>query len=546
MTDKGFNRRAFLRGAAGTAALAAGPALLAGCGDGGKGNTNAANSKVKMPTYQPYKGATPDLQGTSEGVLDGYLKYPTHPAKVTKGPVGGGETVSAFVETYSPIPPGLSRNHYWQALNKRLGINLNMTVVSSSDYADKLATTTAGNDLPDLLQLAGLVPQLPAMLAAKFQDLSEHLSGDAVKDYPFLANIPEIFWKTSCVYNGGIYGVPIPRSRMGAVFYVRSDIAGAKGLDINPGSFADFKKLCGELTDSRHNRWALANPTGTVNFVQEMLGVPNGWKNDGGKLTNVNELDETKQAISAVASLAKAGYVHPDSYDPTQTTDFKQWFNAGSAALDYDNYTAWPQFYVQNVAGPSFRIAGILPPNFDGGSKAVTWQGSPDLSFTAIKKGSTKQIKKMLEICNWLSTPFGSEEYLFRTYGLPGVDYTVKNGDPVVSQTGEAEVPGLAVGYIANGPSVLYFPGFPQATRDGHEFQMKFLPMSVANPTLGLYSDTNSRKGSDLNTKMTDALSAILQGRQPLSSWEEAVKTWRTSGGDQIRKEYQEALQKSS
>jgi putative aldouronate transport system substrate-binding protein len=333
---------------------------------------------------------------------------------------------------------------------------------------------------------------------------------------------------------------------MGAVFYLRSDILSKKGLDPAPASFADFKKLCMALTEPRQNKWAIANPTGAVNFVQQMLGVANSWKNDGGKLTNAYELEETKQAIAAVAQLAKAGTVHPDSYDPTLTTDFKQWFNAGNAALDYDNYTAWPQFYVQNVAGPSFKIAGMLPPAYDSGSKPVTWQGNPDLSFTAIKKGDKKRVKMLLEVCNWLSAPFGTEEYLFRTYGIAGRDYEVKNGDPVVTSTGEAEVPGLSIGYIANAPTVLYFPGFPEATKDGYEFQRKFLPMAVANPTLGLYSNTNSTKGSDINLKMTDAQSAILQGREPLSSWDDAVKTWRSAGGDTIRKEYQDALQNTS
>ncbi len=546
MTHRTFDRRLFLRGALGTAALTAGPALLSGCGDGGKSNTNAVNAKVKLPSYTAYQGPQPDLRGTSEGVLDGFLKYPANPKRVTKGPPGDGSTVNVFVETYSPIPPGLSQNQYWQQINKRVGLNLKMTVITASDYADKLATTTAGGDLPDLLQLAGLVPQLPQMLAAKYEDLTPYLGGDAVKDYPFLANIPEVYWKTACVYNGGIYGVPIPRSKMGAVFYLRSDILSAKGLDPAPASFADFKKLCMALTEPRQNKWAIANPTGAVNFVQQMLGVANSWKNDGGKLTNSLELEETKQAIAAVAQLAKAGTVHPDSYDPTLTTDFKQWFNAGNAALDYDNYTAWPQFYVQNVAGPSFKIAGMLPPAYDSGSKPVTWQGNPDLSFTAIKKGDKKRIKMLLEVCNWLSAPFGTEEYLFRTYGIAGRDYEVKNGDPVVTSTGEAEVPGLSIGYIANAPTVLYFPGFPEATKDGYEFQRKFLPMAVANPTLGLYSNTNSTKGSDLNLKITDAQTAILQGREPLSSWDDAVKTWRSSGGDTIRKEYQDALQSSS
>ena len=56
----------------------------------------------------------------------------------------------------------------------------------------------------------------PELLRAKFADLTEHLSGDAVKEYPFLANLPTESWRT-CVFNGGIYGLPVPRA---AVLYV--------------------------------------------------------------------------------------------------------------------------------------------------------------------------------------------------------------------------------------------------------------------------------------------------------------------------------------
>src|SRR5687768_13345528 len=115
-----------------------------------------------------------------------------------------------------------------------------------------------------------------------------------------------------------------------------------------------------------------------------MLGLPNyasptnGWKNEGGKLTHIIEMEQTKQALSDAAALWKDGYIHPDSFagpNADLTTQYKQWFNAGSVALHEDNYPAWPQFYVQNVAGPSFKVGGMLPPNYDGSTKAGTWQG---------------------------------------------------------------------------------------------------------------------------------------------------------------------------
>jgi putative aldouronate transport system substrate-binding protein len=553
------SRRTVLRGALSAAALAGAGPLLAACGNGaGTGPAESSNSGVLLPSYVPLaNGPVPDLPALPDGVLAGFLKYPADPVSVTSGTPGDGSTVSAFVETFSPVAPALSSNRYWQGLNSALGVNLDMQVVPGTDYTDKLNVLVAGGSLPDLTMISGTPPNLPALLQAEFQDLTEFLGGDAVKEYPLLANIPTVFWKTSAVYNGALYGVPIPRSIMGDVFYYRADILAAKGLNPQPASYAEFTALCKELTDPRHNVWALADANnasgaggavGTLQFIQQMLGVGLDWVNSGGKLTSMWELPQTTEALARTAELWQAGYIHPDSFatgNESLTTTYKQWFNGGSAILDGDSWTAWAPFYEENVAGPAFRINGMLPPDYDSGSKAVTWQQDPSFSFTAFKKASKSRIRELLKIVNWLAAPFGSTEYLLKNYGISGVDWTRQDGDVVATQTGIAEVGGLGVGYVGAPPDVIYAPGEVQATKDCYEFMKKSIPMSVADPTTGLYSRTYAEQSTNLADMIGDSLQAIIQGQQPLSSWAGTVKTWRSSGGDQMRSEYEQALAKS-
>jgi putative aldouronate transport system substrate-binding protein len=73
----------------------------------------------------------------------------------------------------------------------------------------------------------------------------------------------------------------------------------------------------------------------------------------------------------------------------------------------------------------------------------------------------------------------------------------------------------------------------------------KSIPMSVADPTTGLYSRTHAEQSTNLANVVTDSLQSIIQGQQPLSSWAGTVRSWRSSGGDQMRSEYEEALAKS-
>jgi putative aldouronate transport system substrate-binding protein len=547
------DRRTLLRAGVGAAALTA----LAACGK--QTDTSAGNAGVKLPSYVPFQGGPkPDLPSPGEGMLDGFLKYPAEPVKVAGSPPGDGKPISAFLQTYNPVAPGLDNNKYWQALNKALGADLKVNVVPSGDYPTKFAALSAG-DLPDLLHVRTNVVDVPGLLAAKCQDLSPYLSGDAIKEYPFLANIPTAGWKVQCVHNGGIYGVPVPRATLGTTFFRRDDLIAAKGLDPDPKSFADFQKLCAGLTDTRSNTWAITAADAAWQIVQQMMGVPNmgdggvngigGWFLKDGKLVNTFELEQTKQSLSDVAGLVAKGYVHPDSFASSSqdlTTNFKQWFNAGSAAIHGDNFPAWWQFYTQNVAGPSFKVGAIVPPNYDSGSKAVTWMGNPGFSYTAFKKGDEGRIRALLKVVNWLAAPYGTAEYLLKIYGVENVDWARDpSGDAVLNKTGYSEVMGLGTQYIVAAPYVLYYAGQPQATKDLYEFQKKFVPMAVQDPTLGMDSKTKNRQSGPLAAKLVDARHAIMRGQQPVSSWDDVMKDFRANGGDTIRGELQDLLQKN-
>ena len=59
-------------------------------------------------------------------------------------------------------------------------------------FGTKLQVTIAGGELPDLFFIIADpgITLVPEFFNAKVADLTPHLSGDAVKDYPNLAAIP--------------------------------------------------------------------------------------------------------------------------------------------------------------------------------------------------------------------------------------------------------------------------------------------------------------------------------------------------------------------
>ena len=204
------SRRTFLGGGLAAAAVAVtGTPLLGGVRVRQEEQAAAANAAVKLPTYTKYGEIKPDLPGT-DVVLDGFLKYPANPMKAIAEAPGDGKPITFMTNIPGAIPPAADKNQFWQELNKRLGSELQISMASNDEYKDKFATRVAGGDLPDILNIPPDTPQIPGLVKAKCMDLTEHLSGDAISKYPFLANIPTEFWK-GCVFNGAIYGVPVPR-----------------------------------------------------------------------------------------------------------------------------------------------------------------------------------------------------------------------------------------------------------------------------------------------------------------------------------------------
>lgn len=550
-----FDRRFFLRGAVGTVAAAG----LAACGSGSGGasaGSQLSDSTLRqlLPAYVPYPELVrPDLPGNALGLVNAYFSYPAQPKKVTSGVPGDGSNVSAYVLTTYPTVPGLPSNHYWQELNRRLGVNLQVTQVSTADYPLKFQTLIASSDMPDFMQFKFVPTDMPELLAAKFTNLAPYLSGDKIKKYPFLANIPSYFWSTAVIYDGGIYGIPIPAYKMCDYMFQRNDILAAKGLDGQVSSWQDFVALCKEVNDPAHNQWAISHcvqetpsstSLGVLAFAQTSLGVPNNWSEQGGKFTSYYEDERTKQAIDAVRQLVRAGYVHPNGFTGV-TTDFVRSFANGQAVMSYVGLTSLPNFYVQDTIGPKMQVGGTGPIKFDSSSKPNAWQRQPSFSFTGIKKTSdAKRVDMLLSLANWMAAPFGSEEYRFIFYGSEGVDFTVNaQRQPVQTTRGIAETSGFGVQYIAATPRVLYVPRLAGPIKAQYGLEKAMMPSSVADPTLGLYSPTYASTWNNLDTNMLDAIRAILKGDQPLSSWDDAVSTFKSQGGTAIATDYEKALQ---
>jgi putative aldouronate transport system substrate-binding protein len=534
LRDRPVTRRNLLKGGMGLGAFAL--LGLAGCSNEGRGGgALAGNSSVVLPTYIPYDGVPMDIKG-ADGVPDTMLRYPADPKKVTEGQPGDGKDIGVFGLTNTPVPPSVKNNAYWQELHERLGFALTIALTPAGDFTDRFQTTVAGDQLPDLFEMfPGEVPGLPGLLSERATDLTDLLSGDAVRKYPFLANIPTESWQ-SCVYGGKIFAVPVPRGpAQSMVMYARHDFFEAEGIDPQVTSFEEFHALCTDLSGG--NTWALGRvPLG---FLRQMYEIPNGWSEQGGELTSANLHERQQEALEAGRRLVADGLVHPDGVPATQPQR-KTWLVNGTVRLLDDTFSAWPDFSNYPI-DDQFRLSVVQPPLADGGGTAGIHLGAPIQNITAISSKSADRAEALLDVLNYLAAPFGSEEHLFRTYGIEGVHHELDGTDPVLTEKGSTEIQ-LGLKYIVEGPWVNFQAGDPDVAQAEHDAQSAVVPTAVRNPVQGLFSDTASRRGSQLGEKLASVESDILAGRQPVTAWADAAQAWAKGGGDKIRDEYEEAL----
>lgn len=535
MRDTSLSRRRFLTLTGGAALATAGGGLLAACGgDSADSGGQPVASTVKLPAYQPSTLVKPDLAGTAEGIMPAYYDFPRDAVTAVSGkPAEGLGEVSILTNILAAVPPALGGNAFWQELNKRAGADLKITMTPQGDYLNKLSTVVAGGDLPDAMLISSTLANRGDVLTRLCADLTELLSGDAIKKYPNLANFPTDSWLNT-VYSGGIFAIPIPRAIVGTVMFARQDIIRQRGLPAAPASYAEFHELARGLTDARANRWAFGNIKQIIVYIGNMLDVPNVWREQGGKFTHEIETPERKRAVGLAAEMFKEGLFHPDS--PGNKLQYRDLFGAGTISLVPDGYAAWD---ILANTYPEVEIGAIPEPGFDGGQGAHR-AGTTSFGLTAFKKADKARVEGLLRLCDWLATPLGTSEYLFRKYGVEGVHYTWVGGKPKRTPAGETQVK-LPLEYITDAPHVLG-PGPRERVDAQRAYQEKAVPKVVRNPAEGLYSPTAVSKASAL-AKIVDAAELdIVAGRKPLDSWDDAVKQWRQAGGDKARAELEAAL----
>jgi putative aldouronate transport system substrate-binding protein len=556
-----FDRRAFLRMAGGTVLAGSAVALASACGTVAPPAPTASapqatpgNQAGAYPTYIPStSGPPPDFPSIGPGYQDGYKTFPKNPPKSwTKSPPGLGTKVVSYTNTGAPLPPTpMDQNPVWQEINKRLNATVEFQIISQADYQTKLSTMMAGNDLTDFILISTTAQNVAAFAKARLADLTPYLGGDAIKDYPNLAAIPTYSWKNSaCVRDGKLYMVPISRYQPGNMLLKNTLVYDAEiGKDYVPKDAADFKRILQALTKPQQNQYGMGpvfNRFDMIQFVAAMFGAPKNWRlGSDGKLLKDIETPEFKEAMVYFRELATAGVFYPEAAGVPNVTVARDSFIASKFILDTQSYgNAWQDDWTRGPRmNPPVIPGSILPFPAKAGGKAIHLLGNGFYSTTALKQAPPERIKELLGILDWVAAPFGSQEDLLLTTGLPDRDYTLgADGNPIPTQLSNVDANSVPWKYLTQHPQVAYWPGIPDYAQAAIDFEKAVIPIGVQDPVIGIATPTIDKQGAALQQTLQDAMHDFAAGRRALADYDQFVQEWRSGGGDKIRDELQQAL----
>ncbi|MBV9600290.1 MAG: hypothetical protein JOZ87_25990 [Chloroflexi bacterium] len=571
-----LDRRAFVTRAGLVAAGAVGATLLEACGPasapapaapaptsasaaapaaaGAPAPTAAAGKSSLLPTYLPFQGPKPDLAGNDQGLDPAFFKFPSDLTQTVTTPPGDGSTVTAITYLTLAPPPPMEQNAAWQAVNKALNATLQMDQVTGADYPARINVVIAGNDLPDFVYNPtttvpwGVIPGLPQFLQAKCQDLTQYLSGDAIKDYPNLAHYTNYTWRSGVV-NNKIYAIPVARPPIGPVMMYRKDLLDKAGITEPPKNADDFKRALQAVTKPDQNQYGIA-ANGASYFgltpnsaYSAIWRVPNNWRLDSsGKLTKDVETDEFKAAVGFSRDLWQAGLWHPNTvgYGAAGNDDFM----AGRFVFLPGVWGQYVQLWdIEALRVPDARLYPMQPFAADGG-KPYYQAGSGQFGVTYMKQQSSPdRIKMLLRVANYFAAPFGSKEWLLNYFGVQDTDFKFNaDGAPVLTDQGRSEL--TAVWRYVSSPAYALFSAnrSQEFAQVSYAAEQAMIAAMDVDPTLGLYSATAASSGQLAQDTLMSGVSDIVQGRRPISDLDGLVSDWKNNVGDKMRGEFQDAI----
>lgn len=549
-SQSGVSRRRALQIATvgvGAAAAAGGLAACGGSSEGGSGSSEGR--EFVPPTVREADPIDGLMTSDVEGVVPVMVGAPTEFVQSVEEVPGDGNPLKTFQILWGAPPAGRDNNEVWKQLEKNLGVSeLSIDLVPYATYSDKLATTLASGELPDLLYLQSYdVNAARAISDGAFAELNEFLEGDAILEYPNIATTPESVWRTSS-RNGVLYGIPQPAGPVHNIATVRLDALKLVGTDEVPDNANDLKDLFLEMAKIGEigGRQVWGHGVMNAHNFEPAHDIGQKYQIVDGKVTHKYLTPNFEEHLGWMSELWKGGFFHPDALSGADPGLFSQ----GQVLHEYASFGGFyqlPQGGGINEAlkaVPEAEFLHYAMPSVNGGTgvhaQSMGW--ADIICIPSALQGEPERIKELLRICNYYRSPINSTERLFLQHGIEGRQWEWGEGKRVTPIEGApAETDMMWLGLLGD---PIY--QVPEANADIAQNVMETYEAAISsgetNELDGLFNEAESRNAAKLQQLYEEYFNGIVSGRRPLSDVENFRKEWLAGGGQEVLDEFERLL----
>lgn len=474
-------------------------------------------------------------------------------------------TISMMDMTYGKIPP--SNGAALQLINEKFNVDYKVTIVPYDGYLEKMSTTIAGGDMPDIL---GIEEYIAAGSLQKWADQGAFLKlNDYIKKYPNLAMVPDEVWGAVTNKDGSIWGIPRYYPNTAAQSWaIRQDWLDKLGLKM-PTSYEELAAVALAFTNDdpngngKNDTYGLAMANGAYpNYPMGAYWDLSSWyhKDSAGNLIPGYIGEGRKETIKVFADLYKKGAITKGFGANTTFEQAQADFYNGKAGIYLTGIRGLDENLANSLlsVAPNAKLSAIPPFTAPDGSKGFLGQkGYYRITVLNGKLAGDKgKIDRILSMIDFGRTfiPLDKQTpdnaiFDFRN-GKNGVGYTYKDGVTTLTKPDQGLMP---ISYLPDAvmwaPSVLdnkysesqnnplYKPLVKQLEQQYQEYKQ------YIDPSFFGYSPTmNSGKGTDAINKVTDTQVKMIMGDTPLSDWDKMVQEFLKNGGSDIIKEMNDSL----
>ncbi len=463
-------------------------------------------------------------------------------------------------------------NEYYDKLRQELSDRLQMDVewrwTASATYydAEHLGLEISTGNVADVCVVGKDATFLKAADEGLFWDLAPYID-----DYENLRTIPQAT-RENASHNGKMYGIPRSRTLARNGLGYRLDWLNNLGL-AEPTTWEDFYNMLYAFTynDPDGNGiddtvgLGLDSWSGVYDIMMTWFGVPNMWGIDAnGNLIHKVETDEYKTALKAFRDLYAEGLINngangiPDFRDVAAGKARDQLQRTGLAGcgvqvLD-DQRKVETYFEDQGLATedePIYTLQGYV----DTGLGAFCYPTTGMNNMIAISTKNIKTEEQLRRVLLFLDELNDGDVVNLIEYGWEGLTWKkTEDGYLQLFTTEELAESGVMstkynygfnqiIPYFTaanNARPITVAPATSAIRLLENQLYEEDIQYCVPNYGASYSSDTYLADGAELDKILADAQLQFIVGEIDEAGLDEAIKTWKAAGGDQVTKEMNE------